>query len=360
MSQVRFHHDTPESVNAFARREAMDKKSYKKRLMEIERHLINHEFDSCISDCGRAFERALRELVGQVYASFQSIEEQQAFLDAQRKSTGKAHASGNSTFKGFGLGELVGLFHHANLWNKLKKIKNSNLADSRKIDWEAVRILRNDCVHETRNTTTSQADLIHAQQMVLWLRTLLYETELIDSSHGLAVLDAKTGTCSVCHENLQDIWHFCPICGARRPRCTECGHLLNPNWNICKYCDTPARGSVADSQAEKLYDLVSKSVWKDGVLNADERSMLDEFRLELGLTPEKAEKIENNNAPPGVTDYIGVLQSVYVDGVITEWERQHLNRKAAELGLDSQLAKNLEIEHRNRLQPQQQQAERAP
>ena len=70
--------------------------------------------------------------------------------------------------------------------------------------------------------------------------------------------------------------------------------------------------------------------------------MLEEARLELGLSLEEVAVIEKEYAPAMIKQYMEIVESVLIDGKISDIERRFLDNKAKEYGLDSWEIKQVE------------------
>jgi uncharacterized membrane protein YebE (DUF533 family) len=95
-------------------------------------------------------------------------------------------------------------------------------------------------------------------------------------------------------------------------------------------------------RAQEEYRVYCEGSYLDGVVNIRERNLLDNKRLELGLTTEQADKIERQCAPENVVEYSRFVEGVLIDGIITEDERAFLQKKIKELNLDSWVAEQIE------------------
>ena len=91
--------------------------------------------------------------------------------------------------------------------------------------------------------------------------------------------------------------------------------------------------------------------WNDGQITQDEREMLDDISIHLGLEPEVVERIENeviserkNSSDIQIKTYLEVLAVAWQDGFISEDEQAMLDTLAQSLGLEANYALNAQNE----------------
>ena len=315
---------------------------FRRRFAEVERLHGGDEPWKCVRECGAVFEEALRYLLMELLARVDSASQRDEIHGAERE-----HAKGDQTFGSFGLGQLLGVYRGARVFDKLNRFTDHDLDKvKRRIVWSEVSDLRNLATHDTGRESLNQDD---ATQMFTWLKLFLYETGLLECPGSsptptTATFIPVSEACPACGNEISNRWHFCPYCGAARsPTCASCLRVLEPEFKICPFCESPVRGhDHADAQAKHHYLLVSRGAYLDQVVNRREREMLERLRLELGLTHEEAEAIERECALPGVVEYQSLLEIVFLDGVIDERERTFLDHKAEALGLDPELVAHIE------------------
>ena len=317
-----------------------DKESnpYDLRLKEIEQIVQAKQSCSCIRECGSVFEMGLRQLLQDIVQNCDDVGRRDEILAAERKV-----AKGNESFKKFGLGQLLGLYAEAKLFDKLKSHLKMPLSKMRRICWNDILSLRNAATHDEANAAFSADD---ALQMYFWLRLFLAETGLSSQSTStFSLLGAPADTvCPSCKEALQRSWKFCPMCGTCvRLECAGCGETLAPRFKICPYCETPVRGSTTDSiHARHAYETLFRGAFLDKYVNEHERHLLEQKRLELGLSLEEAGEIERGCVPQNEAAYMQAVEGACLDGVITDLERDYLTRKMGELKIDPHTAKLIE------------------
>ncbi len=315
---------------------------FRRRFAEVERLYRGDEPWKCVRECGAVFEEALRYLLMELLTRVDSASQREEIHGAERE-----HAKGDQTFGSFGLGQLLGVYRGAKVFDKLNRFTEHDLNKvKRRIVWREVSDLRNLATHDTGRESLDQDD---ATQMFTWLKLFLHDTGLLHvagSAQEPTTMDAVSvsAECPACSNEISNRWHFCPFCGAARsPTCASCMRVLEPEFRICPFCESPVRGhDHADAQAKHHFLLVCRGAYLDHVVNRREREMLEQLRLELGLTYEEAEEIERECALPGVLEYQGLLEIVFLDGVIDERERTFLDRKAEALGLDPELVAHIE------------------
>ncbi|MDP6630924.1 MAG: zinc ribbon domain-containing protein [Kiritimatiellia bacterium] len=320
-------------------------RKFSKKFREVERHLEEREYDSCVADCGRLFEVAMRDLLKELKQTVRKGADEEALLKAQQAIATKS----DNTFVDFGLGELIALYHNANVLTLLKSLKASNLAHTRRIDWGEVSHLRNIAVHGPRREDSPITDH-HAWQMASWLKAFLLETELLDGvdhgqTHGGHKPTKRDTSCPGCETALEDAWRFCPSCGSNvHYTCPNCSRDLHAEWKICPYCETRTHRDTegtASMEANEYY-YMCRGVYIDQVVSARERMMLDKLRLELGLSSEEAETLEKRCAPLEVISYQVAVEAAFLDGEIDKHEREFLDMKASELKIDPEVAAEIE------------------
>lgn len=329
---------------------SQETQEYLRTLDEIERHLQREEFESCVRDCGALFEKALKALYDEALHGVRSIEERQAFVEAERNVT----KSGQATFHNFRLGQLIHLFRESHAWKVLRRLKPSNLSKTGRISWDTVVSLRNAVAH-LELASQDVVDGEDAEIMYYWVKTLIYDTELAGAaSRGRRRAESTAKAhCPECKADTKPDWRYCPLCGvALATTCAECGEPLRPNWAICPACSAKVRGRLPpkERQARDEYRILCRGAYMDQVVNARERHVLNEKKLELGLSDEQAEAIERECTAQEIIEYQNFLTGVYIDGSVNEVERRFLERKTQDLGIDSRLAGEIEEQYRLTLQ----------
>lgn len=59
--------------------------------------------------------------------------------------------------------------------------------------------------------------------------------------------------CPGCSGRTEPDWLICANCHTRlRKSCSSCGRLMELSWQVCPYCGTPAPGTRAESQIERI------------------------------------------------------------------------------------------------------------
>lgn len=315
------------------------------RFDEIKRHLETREYNSCVADCGRLFELAMRELVRELKQECKKASHQKEIIAAERAVAGK---STDKTFHAFGLGELIAFYFKGDIFTHLQELKTSNLHYTKQIDWKRVSRLRNLAIHGANKPGQVISDM-DAMQMVSWLKAFLLETELISGLEP-PYPDPPPGPnlsrCPKCNMPMESGWKYCPGCGATaRNICPNCQREINPDWKICPFCETRNCTDVPGvtlTAAKNEYHNMCRGVYIDNIVSARERLMLDKLRLELGLTSDEAAELERSCAPPEIIDYQAAVEAACLDGTIDDIERNFLDRKRSLLKLDPDLAAEIE------------------
>lgn len=99
---------------------------------------------------------------------------------------------------------------------------------------------------------------------------------------------------------------------------------------------------------ETKYQSFCNKYYDGTIPTLEQRQQIDQKRIQLGLTEEKAHKIEKSCVPDEIDEYRASVEGVHADGKVDENERAYLNRKAKELGLSEDLAKRVEQEYLSR------------
>lgn len=293
-------------------------------------------------------ESALRELLRNLMRDLDSITDRDEILAAERKL-----AKSEESINRFGLGQLVGVYREAHVFDKLRKHLTSNIQKVKRINWVDLVNLRNSAAHDEAQVEISVDDAV---QVFLWLKILLHDTELAGTPIAVERVgksQRQTGaiSCPECHATLAGNWKFCHDCGTcMYSICGACDRPLDPTFKICPYCETLVRRSGVTSQALHEYEMISKGAYLDHVVSARERKMLEQARLKLGLSSEQAEEIEQRSLPANIRQYVGLAEGACIDGIIGFEEREFLDRKMKELKVDPEIATEIEREAL-RLQP---------
>lgn len=314
---------------------------YKLKVATLDRLFGEGNYSACIRECGAILEQGMRQLLREILHSMESLEERQ-FIDQAERKVGSGKAFGQFHFT-----QLEGLYREAKIFDLIRRRVQSNLHRTRRIDWKTMIDWRNQAVHGHL-----EFDEDEAMQALLWTKTFLYECELVKKDTGDVIAEAprtvKSRKCSSCAEQVQDDWIYCPLCGLRLSlTCRCCKRVLEPDFRICPYCETKVplcseHVTEMNDKAQAEYAILCRGAWLDGVINVKERQLLDQIRLEMGLTTEEAEAIELREAPAGVMAYSRFVEGALADGIISEEERVFLDRKAGQLGIDPEVAQNLE------------------
>jgi|TARA_B110000881_G_scaffold143129_1_gene126429 DNA-binding MarR family transcriptional regulator len=106
-----------------------------------------------------------------------------------------------------------------------------------------------------------------------------------------------------------------------------------------------------DTPSVDLYRKVLHRAWNDGQITADERGMLDDISLHLGLEPDNVDKIESEVSSERVESseqqtvtYLEVLEVAWQDGFISDDEQAMLDSLARSLGLDLEYIAKVQLE----------------
>ena len=323
-------------------------KEYANALKNAQEALRQEQFGPCVRECGAILEKALKDLLSDLTRSMEDFVERKRITEAEERI-----GEGKATFQRFGLGQLVGLYREAKVFDRLRRKRDSNLQKIRRINWDQVVEWRNRAAH---SGGADQLDEDDAMQMLHWLKVFLYDCELLGREEEAgAKVDGGPAPppppeCPVCKCKVEPDWTYCAKCGcALRTTCDQCDRPLAAGFKVCPYCEAPVqrkRQETTDQAvaAEEEYRIMCRGAYMDGVLTARERYVLNSKRLELGLTTKQAERIERECVPGNVMDYHHYVEGVFVDGIIDDYERDFLDKKAKELAVDPEMARIIEKE----------------
>jgi hypothetical protein len=104
--------------------------------------------------------------------------------------------------------------------------------------------------------------------------------------------------------------------------------------------------SVKLSSNEEMYkEEILFCLEDDGIIDSDERKLLERKRVRFGISEERAIEIEQMCVPSYTEEekeYIEIYQELCADGEITERKRRMLERERQSLGISEERAKELE------------------
>ena len=127
--------------------------------------------------------------------------------------------------------------------------------------------------------------------------------------------------------------------------------LVNVDSNWMYNPTTVESTDDEDVPTEDLYRKVLHRAWNDGQITQDERQMLDDISIHLGLEPDVVESIENevmgerkHSSDIQIMTYLEVLAVAWQDGFISEDEQAMLDTLALSLGLDVNYALQVQKE----------------
>ena len=122
---------------------------------------------------------------------------------------------------------------------------------------------------------------------------------------------------------------------------------LDSDWNY-----NPSKSdssSEEESSTAELYRKVLHRAWKDDKVSDDERKMLEDIAIQLGLEPSVVENIEKevmeergSSKDLQKNTFLEVLSVAWQDGYISEDEQAMLDSLSTSLGLDSDYASEIQ------------------
>ena len=261
-------------------------------------HLVD-----CVIKCGSIFEIGLKEIAHRMQkdCGYKQLEAYRA----EELKIGK----GEKQFQQFTLGQVVGVYREAKLFQLLKRKLRSPLNKTLTIDLDRVAEWRNSAVHNPEGSGIGRLD---AQMILTWAASLLEECCLVEDPEALPCIqegvdEELSGTCASCEASIVPQWHYCPMCGySMRKICPYCSRPIeDPAWKVCPYCEEKLvpecdRNEVMNRHE---YKLLCRGIWSDHVKNAGEAQYLVRKRRELGISFHEARDIERQEAPVGALEY---------------------------------------------------------
>lgn len=289
---------------------------------------------SCIQLCGRLIEGGLKDLYSMQVEWYNSTGEKFELAEKFREN--------HSGFEKFsvgrsGMGRLCQFYRLSGMWDEVRKRVSSNLHFTDRIPWRELVRLRNEATHGGTNIGRE-----HSVEFLHHLKVFLYECELVDDREKIRPDFIRKSKCHSCDNALLKTWKFCPSCGTQHIiHCNNCGSRLQPNWKICPNCNDKSCNDQLTAETERLYRAYCEAIWADHIVTAEERDLLRRKRLELGLTEENAEEIEQSVINPAIVQFIGLIEAVLIDGVIDKNEKEFLRNKAEKMKIPEATALKL-------------------
>ena len=325
----------------------------RRKYSTIEDLIRKKQWHPSIRCCLELLELGIRHLFD--VSEDQSIREA-AILFCGHANTDQSSRDWKNAVEDLTFPQLVKLLTQADVWKQFSLILHDPLHRASCTDWRQV-IDISDCAVDCQNSLTEDV----ARDLAYWTKNFIYEFRLIGNpvffAQAIKIPELKfvpadstsSGNicCGDCNRPTGPDWSYCAYCGLfLKLECLNCHKALDPSWKRCPFCEVAVSKlspKVSDSQrAEDEYRVMCRGAWLDGVVSVVEKRLLDEKRLELGLTLESADRIQRECAPKAVIDYSIIAEGVLVDGIITDIERQFLDRKAQALGIDSWTAQQIE------------------
>ena len=307
---------------------------YPDRLRKAQKHLKDNFYESAIMECGRIIETGLKQLYRDLekYCLQEQMENDFSHL---RQEFFRKHKVDFNLRKA-GLGGMILFATKTKFWIIVKSMCNSNLSFMPMINWRRVGELRNKSAHNI-----GLHDRNESVEMMFYTKVFLYDTGLIDGGE-LTTPEVLALRCLYCKGAFNRDFHYCPQCGKRLDHhCHNCGKGLSTHYLICPHCDSRRPEPVDEDEATDTYRKYAEAVWADWEVTPGEKEWLGQKRLELGLSPEMADRIETSIIPKNYHDFMNLIAAVNLDGVIDEDERGFLLRHADEMGLATGTAETL-------------------
>jgi len=307
---------------------------YFQELRKAQNHFHQRFYPTSIRECGRIIEIGLKELFRDLQSYCSTNGELQLFENMKNEFLEKQKTP--FKFERATLGGLLLFTKHTSFWALLKKMCDSNLAYLKMVNWGRVRHLRNHSTHGSEMLGRSESI-----EMLFYTKVFLFDSGLIEG-----LIDADPGIrdahCLNCDLKINQDWNFCPACGEAVEReCRNCGKSLSPTFRICPHCDSTRFNHSHKQEDHKTYRQYAEAVWADWEVTPMEREWLKSKRLELGLTPEEAEKIEKEVIPQNYYHFLNLVDAVNIDGVIDQDEEIFLIDKAKNLDVSESIARRV-------------------
>lgn len=304
---------------------------YFQELRKAQGHFHKRFYPTSIRECGRIVEIGLKEL----YENLEiHLEENDRSSDLQRMMSDFEMAKGEPfKFERATLGSMLLFARRTRFWEHLKNMCESNLSFIPMINWYQLRQLRNQSTHTGVVLGRSQA-----LEMLFYTKVFLYDCGLIEGMNHAdpEILDAH---CLSCDFKINQDWNYCPSCGIGVDHhCHNCSRKLSPAYRICPHCDTPRVCRSDGNESEGIYKRYAEAVWADWEVTPLERKWLQAKRLQLGLSPAVAEKIEDKVIPKNYSQFLDLVAATNLDGIIDDDEESFLLEKAKKLGVNLEAA----------------------
>lgn len=223
---------------------------YKKEINKIEQFLKTEFYREAGRTCGELLESALRDLVTDLKTKVKSGD-MMNIIENEKKigGDGKSHND-------FGLGQLVGLFREAKLFNLYERIYSKKIKYSKSI-------LHNHSLIELRNNLTHNSNykpsLDELEYFFSNVKTFLNELgflKVILQTNKSVEFRKTTLICSNCGTQIETEWEICPQClYPLKLKCDNCGNNIKANWKVCPYC----KNKLISLEKERNIEAVKKN-----------------------------------------------------------------------------------------------------
>lgn len=308
--------------------------NYLGELKQTQQLFRSRRYESTVRECGRIIELGMKEMYHRLEMHLAEKASETEWTAMHERFAMAAKDPFDS--KKAGLGGLLLFARHTNFWEQLKALCESNLSFIKMINWGRVSQLRNKSIHEK----TGYGDK-EAMEMLFYTKVFLYDCGLIESPAN-PMPELLSAHCINCNYNVNESWNYCPQCSSPlHQHCSHCNNLLKPSHRICPSCDTPRACLAEQSVAENQYKNYAEAVWADWEVTPTEKRWLAEQRLNLGLSPAEAERIETSVIPKNYYHFLNLVDAVNIDGIIDANERQFLLEKAVEMKVPEEAARKI-------------------
>lgn len=141
--------------------------------------------------------------------------------------------------------------------------------------------------------------------------------------------------------------------------CSNENSLFNRDWllGMFKYCyqyilsivsqqgEEDSKGAVANNAEQEYVDEL-KEILADGEISPRERRLLEKIRVQLGISTERAQQLEQSVAAPALSEeeqeYLNEYKEIIADGEISARDQRFLDKLKKANGISEERAKEIE------------------
>jgi len=308
--------------------------NYSAELSRVENLIKQNFYTSAVLKSFQVLELGFKDL-------YKSLE---LFLESNGKNKDweqlhidfKKGRSESFNFPRAGFGSMLLFARHTKFWNHIREMCDSNLRFVRMVNWEHIRIIRNNVTHQGGDISRTDA-----LEILFWSKIFLYESGLIKGKKN-PIPEVLDTDCSSCNHTISLGWNYCPHCGTNtKTKCPSCNRAVNNNNKVCPHCDYTIIKMIEITEVRLQYKSYAEAIWADWIVTPLEKEWLKQKRLQLGLNLDEAEEIEKSVIPSNYFVFSEIIEATQVDGKIDKYEREFLHKKAQQLNIPPEIATNL-------------------